>query len=293
MNSSRVLVAGDVIDDILTTIEMPLRPDTDTPARIARSSGGSAANTAVWLAHLGVGVDFVGQVGLGDGQRFRAEFVEAGVDAHLNEVVDAPTGTIVVIVEGESRTMLTDRGANTSLDFSRIDQELLGGVSWVHLTGYSVFHHANPDAVTSFIHRALGAGAQVMVDASSSGFLEDFGVPRFLQIFHDISVLRCNLMEAEVLTGKHVPSEALEILGRLFPIVIITHGPDGIWWSEKGMSHLTEVPHPVSSIDPTGAGDAFNAGVLAGLVEGKPLEDSLIQGMAVASRCITSSGARP
>ena len=65
-----MLVVGDVIHDILATLSMPLRHNTDTPAQIHRSSGGSAANTAVWLAHLGVDVDFIGRVGAEDGARF-------------------------------------------------------------------------------------------------------------------------------------------------------------------------------------------------------------------------------
>jgi len=139
----RVLVVGDVIDDILATISLPLRHNTDTPARITRSSGGSAANTAVWLAHQGIGVDFVGRVGEADTQRFLEEFEGAGVQAHLSADSDNPTGTIVIVVEAESRTMLTDRGANTQLDFGGIDPALLDDSSWVHLTGYSMFHHSH------------------------------------------------------------------------------------------------------------------------------------------------------
>ena len=83
MVSPRVLIVGDVMDDVVAVISRPLRPDTDTPARVERTSGGSAANTAVWLAQESVAVDFVGRVGEADCDRFTTEFRSAGVSPYL------------------------------------------------------------------------------------------------------------------------------------------------------------------------------------------------------------------
>ena len=137
----RALVVGDVIDDVVARVEMPLRPNTDTPARILRESGGSAANNAVWLAAEGIDVDFVGRVGRVDAERFDAEFAAAGVTAHLEHDTEFATGTIVILVEGAIRSMLSDRGANVELDPTRIPLVLLESARVVHLTGYSIFHH--------------------------------------------------------------------------------------------------------------------------------------------------------
>ena len=51
--SPRVVVFGDVIDDIIVTPTGDIRPDTDTPASIVRTAGGSAANSAAWFAWAG------------------------------------------------------------------------------------------------------------------------------------------------------------------------------------------------------------------------------------------------
>jgi len=290
---SRVLVVGDVIDDILATITMPLRHNTDTPAHITRSSGGSAANTAVWLAHHGVSVDFVGRVGEADAHRFAAEFEDAGVRAHLSTDRDNPTGTIVIVVEAESRTMLTDRGANTELDFGAIDPALVEAASWVHLTGYSMFHHSTAESIPEFITGARSRGAQVMMDASSSGFLADFGVEQFLHATREVTLLRCNEDEALALSGGHSLAESVEFLGELFPRVVVTQGAEGVWFAEEGSITRIPLSHPVASVDPTGAGDSFNAGLLAGLVLGDDLEAACQRGSAVAAGCITKVGARP
>ncbi|MEQ9085623.1 MAG: carbohydrate kinase family protein [Pontimonas sp.] len=293
MTPPRVLVVGDVIDDILATISLPLRHNTDTPARITRSSGGSAANTAVWLAHQGIGVDFVGRVGEADTQRFLEEFEGAGVQAHLSADSDNPTGTIVIVVEAESRTMLTDRGANTQLDFGGIDPALLEDSSWVHLTGYSMFHHSSPESIPEFIALARSRSTNVMVDASSSGFLVDFGVERFLEAIRDVSLVRCNEDEALTLSGRESIAESVEFLGQLFPTVVVTQGAQGVWRADGGSVAHIPLAESVKSVDPTGAGDSFNAGLLAGLVQGDSLENAINRGIAAASLCITKAGARP
>ena len=109
MSRPGILVVGDVIDDTVVIPSGPIRPDTDTTSTIRRVAGGSAANTAAWLAALGADVSFVGAVGKADVARHTA--LLPGVDVHL-QAVDAATGAIIVLVQGAERSMLTDRGAN-------------------------------------------------------------------------------------------------------------------------------------------------------------------------------------
>ena len=89
MSEPGILVVGDVIDDTVVIPSGPIRPDTDTTSTIRRVAGGSAANTAAWLAALGADVSFVGAVGKADVARHAA--LLPGVDAHL-QAVDAATG---------------------------------------------------------------------------------------------------------------------------------------------------------------------------------------------------------
>jgi sugar/nucleoside kinase (ribokinase family) len=199
----------------------------------------------------------------------------------------------VIVVEAESRTMLTDRGANTQLDFGGFDPALLDDSSWVHLTGYSMFHHSSPESIPEFIALARSRSTNVMVDASSSGFLVDFGVERFLEAIRDVSLVRCNEDEALILSGRESIAESVEFLGQLFPTVVVTQGAQGVWRADGGSVAHIPLAESVKSVDPTGAGDSFNAGLLAGLVQGDSLENAIHRGIAVASLCITKAGARP
>jgi len=291
--SSRVVVVGDVMDDVIAAIEEPMRTNTDTPARIKRSSGGSAANTAVWLGRQGVSVDFFGQVGVRDLARYGQEFTDAGVEAHLSGDEILATGSLVIVARGEDRSMLTDRGANVSLNPAVVTEDILSRASALHLTGYSFFHHDNPAAMSGLITRAIDAGLDVMVDASSSGFLSDFGIETFLALIAQASILRCNEDEALLLTGARTSKQALAMLALRFPRVIITRGAQGSLVWEDGGAH--DIPaHVVAHIlDATGAGDAFNAGILSGFARGESVCAAAVGASELAAQCVTHLGARP
>src|SRR5580692_4889273 len=125
----RIVVFGDIIDDIIATPSGAIRPDTDTPASIQRRGGGSAANMAVWIATLGVAVDFVGRVGVLDLERHSRVLREAGVRPMLAADHDLPTGTIVILVEGDKRSMLTERGTNAAVDPESVSDAILVGAT--------------------------------------------------------------------------------------------------------------------------------------------------------------------
>jgi sugar/nucleoside kinase (ribokinase family) len=63
MSAPRVIVVGDLAVDVLVAPSVPLMTGRDVPARIATSGGGAGANTAAWLADLGVEVTLVARVG--------------------------------------------------------------------------------------------------------------------------------------------------------------------------------------------------------------------------------------
>ncbi|MBA3388374.1 MAG: sugar kinase, partial [Rubrobacter sp.] len=63
METSSVVVIGDLLLDVLAEVGGPIARGTDTRAAISVRAGGSSANVAVWLARLGVETHFVGKIG--------------------------------------------------------------------------------------------------------------------------------------------------------------------------------------------------------------------------------------
>ncbi len=293
MTTPRIVVAGDVIDDVIAVIDQPLRANTDTPSRIKRTLGGSAANTAVWLAHQGCTVDFFGSVGSRDVARCSEEFSLASVTPHLMADPERETGSLVSIVHGDDRSMLSDRGANLALDPSALSDAVVANASWLHLTGYSFFHHKRPESFATLIQRARSHGLEVMVDSSSAGFLLDLGPTQFLRWVSEATLLRCNEEEAHLLADSTDTEAALARLRNSFPRVIITAGDEGSLVSDAQGTHRITAVAPEQDVDPTGAGDAFNAGVLAGLARGLSLEESATQAAKLAAVAVSQLGGRP
>lgn len=287
----RIVTFGDVIEDIVVVPAGPVRADTDTISTITPTPGGSAANTAAWLGELGVGVDFVGRVGAVDLERHTRILTDAGVTPHLSVDHELPTGRIVIVVEGNTRTMYTDKGANANFSPDEVTDELLAGAALVHLGGYSVMNA--PDAVRNLIARAGAQGTIVSVDPSSAGFLSDFGIERFLEVVAGASILLPNLDEGRVLTGLDDPEAIAVALAERFVTVVLTLAAEGVVVVDAGAAPVRVPAVATTLLDPTGAGDSFSAGFLAEWVESGDAVAAARAGARVSARAVAIIGARP
>lgn len=288
-----IVVVGDVIDDIIVRPQGAIRTDTDTPALIERHPGGSSANTAAWLGHIGADVHFFGQVGETDNARHTRELERFGVKAHLQSDTERSTGTIVIIVEGEKRTMLTDRGANVIFDLDSVPQDLIAVADYLHFTGHTIIDEPKRESVVRLISRAVEHGVNVSIDPASAGFISDFGVSKFLRLCDGAHILRPNEDEVRILSGLDDVEAATTKLTELFPLVVTTCGRDGVIVGQRGDEVVRVAVDPIDVVDPTGAGDSFNAGLLAGLARGLSPADAARAAVVVAAEAVTAVGARP
>jgi sugar/nucleoside kinase (ribokinase family) len=289
---NRVIAIGDVIDDILVIPQGEIRIDTDTKSEIRANAGGSAGNFACWLASLNAPVDFVGRVGEKDLGRHNLEFVSHGVTPHLQADTELPTGSIVVLVQGQQRSFLTDRGANRKLDSDAIDHALLKNAVVLYISGYSLMESLSASQVQQIIERAKAEDVMVIIDPGSAGFIADFGVAKFLEAIAGADIVLPSWEEGKILTGEDRPEVIAEVLGARFPIVALTLGEQGAVLYNKGTTTRIEA-FAADVVDATGAGDAFAAGLIANLIRGKDLETSAIEGARVAAKAVTLIGGRP
>ena len=285
-----MLVVGDVIDDVIVVPHGPIRSDTDTVSDIRFSAGGSAGNTASWLGHSGTPVTFVGMVGAADVVRHGVEFERYGVTPQLQSHPTLPTGAIIVLVDGERRSMLTERGANDAIDLSAIEVE---GFAALHLTGYSLFKIVDAAPVVALIARARAAGLEVCVDPGSAGFLADYGVERFLAAIAGATILVPNLEEGQLLTGLTDPTEVAAALSARFPLVALTLDRAGVLLAAAGPPPVSVPAMSTVIVDPTGAGDAFTAGFLGAYLASGDAVAAAAAGASLASRAVSALGARP
>lgn len=260
----RVLVVGDVINDVLVRPLSGVTTDSDTRAEIVRRPGGSAANLACWLGSVGAPVSFVGRVGRADHAYHRDHLAGFGVDAHLVADVDRETGTIVIVVDPEGgRTMFTDRGANLALTLADVPLDELARASVLHLTGYSYFEDGVRATALELDRLARARGTAVSIDPSSVAFLEDVGPERFLAWTSGARFCFPNRDEAAVLSGTTDPVEGAALLTRDYGTVVVTLDGDGAVVADRGSAPVRVPADRVRPLDTTGAGDAFCAGFLA------------------------------
>ncbi len=215
---TRFLVVGDVVDDIVVRPLDAVNHASDTVSEIRRTNGGSGANVAAWMGHLGADVRFVGRAGTDGAERHARALSAYGVDARVSADPDLPTATLVATLDAAGeRTMYVDRAANARLDVHDLHDGVLDGVGWLHLTGYSLFDDAVRPAVLDLAHRARALGCGLSVDPSSLGFLEACGASTFLGWAAEADLLFPNLDEGRFLTGATDPQRRRGDAGRALP----------------------------------------------------------------------------
>ncbi|MGX7679830.1 carbohydrate kinase family protein [Jatrophihabitans sp. DSM 45814] len=290
----RVVCLGDLMIDVMAVLDNPLSIGSDTPAPIEFRHGGAAANTAAWLAELGVPASFVGRVGDDAFGRSAVEVlashgvrVLAGIDG------SAATGVCIVLVgsDGE-RTMIPSAGANENLSVANLPELVLEAGDRLHVSGYSLISEGSRDAARFAIRRASDAGVPITVDAASADPIRHLGAETFLAMVEPSATLLANHDETSVLTGITDSGLAAMKLSERFAGVVVKRGARGATVAQNGV--LTEIPtEEVEVIDSTGAGDAFAAGVLAALHGGADLVAAVRLGNQLGARAVAALGARP
>lgn len=285
-----VVVAGDVMEDVVATLDRAVAFGSDTPARISRRGGGAGANTAVWLARAGARVRLLGRVGDdAAGAALAAELRGEGVDGVAQVDPGRPTGTCVVLVgaDGE-RTMLPDAGANAGLEA----EALPAGATHLHVAGYALLHPGSRPAARALLDAARAAGLSTSVDPSSAAPLAHAGPAAFLEWMGEVDLLVPNRAEAAVLAGDEDPEGAARALCTgAAREVVVTLGPSGALWTDGRRVRRADAP-PVAVRDTTGAGDALAAGLLAARARGAGPAEALAAGCALAGRAVTRLGGR-
>jgi sugar/nucleoside kinase (ribokinase family) len=271
----RVLVLGDLVLDVVLRASTPIEPGTDVPGRVEIRLGGSAATCARWLAHLGVRSTLVCAVGRdGAGRSLIAQLRRDDVNVQAVRVAGHRTGRIGVLVapSGE-RSFVADRRAATRMEPQDLKAEWFDDLDLIHLPAYSLLVEPLGSAAVRAVElaRARSSRVRVSVDLASVGPLLATGRREAREL---VANLRPDLVfateaEAEALLGRHVPEGLLDVAA----VAVMKRGSRGARVFARVDHGQTEAEPPlqfdvatasVPADDTTGAGDAFDAGFIAG-----------------------------
>jgi ribokinase len=248
--------------------------------------GGSAANTIAALARLGIKTGFIGRVGDdADGAYLRSEMAKEGVDIRGIEVARGRTGGAIVLVDpGGERSLYVHPGVNDALSLAPENLSYVKSAKYLHLS--------------SFVGETVIDVQREILDRSKA---EISFAPGMLYVRRGLDALRgiisnaravfLNRDEIEILTGSDYRKGAGELNEIGAEIVVVTLGGDGCYIRTPD-AEISIPSFAARVVDTTGAGDAFCAGFLYGLLMDEPLGVCGRLGNWVAMKCICAVGAR-
>lgn len=252
-----------------------------------RATGGSAGNTILALANLGIRPGFIGKIGRDEpGSFFRDNCMRHGIEASLSEC-DLPTGIASTFIspDGE-RTFGTYLGAASALKSEDLSLSMFVGYSYLYIEGYLVQDH---EMIFRAMELGKQAGLQICLDLASYNIVAadlDF-ITYIVEKYVDI--VFSNEEEARAFTGE-IPERALETISRKCSIAVVKLGAKGACIKKGGQLFHTDAVMVEKVLDTTGAGDYFSAGFLYGLTVGASLAKCGMIGALLASHVIQVVG---
>ncbi len=262
--------------------------------------GGSAANTIYGLAKLGVSTGFIGAVGDdSEGKILLQDFKKIGVDTGQIKVKPgAKTGSALCLIDKLNfRSIHVTPGANSLLTIDDADLTYINQAEMLHLSSF--VDDRQFKVLPELIDRLESS---VKVSFSPGSLYVSKGLQTLTPLLARTYLLFINESEIKQLTGGDFSSGAKCCLDLGCHIVVVTLGEGTSYKTVMATSYIRTaegeyVVEPsdksiISASDTIGAGDAFAAGFLYGLLKGKRLEECGYLGDIVARFSITKTGAR-
>lgn len=238
----------------------------------ACTTGGSAANTTLNAARLGLRTTFLGKLGNDNlAQAYRTRFETGGVEPSRFKSAALPNARCLALVTPDAqRTMRTCLAAAMTLapaDFSAAD---FSGCRHAHVEGYLAF---NPSLADAVLDSARAAGCSISLDLASFEVVNASRDWLLGQFYRGIDIVFANEDEIRALFQDH-ESDYAALARRLAGFGVLAAvklGKDGAWLARGDDLHRV-APEVVSNpVDTNGAGDAWAAGFLYGHLRQWPL----------------------
>jgi sugar/nucleoside kinase (ribokinase family) len=257
---------------------------------ISLEIGGSASITAVAAARLGLRVALAAAVGDDPAGRFMlAALAAEGVDtSHVAVRSDAPTGMTVALSAGGDRAILTATGAVATLTARDVPAALLARARRVHVSSYFLVEDSLGPGLAALLAAARAGGAGTSLDTNWDP-AQRWGDDRLTGALAQVGLLLPNEAEALHLSGAPAVAPAVAALAAAGPRVVVKLGERGALCTDGARYYLAEPPR-VTVTDATGAGDCFDAGVIAGLLSGLDLPSAVALGCAVGTASTQAAG---
>jgi sugar/nucleoside kinase (ribokinase family) len=282
---SVVTLGVHIVDVLARPVEsIPEGQDTHLVEQMRITAAGAAAGTAVDLAKIGVPVASLGAVGddeLGDFLIMVMRNRGVDVAGIVRKPGEQTAASILPIRPDGGRPSFHVPGANLGLSLADLDKERVTGAKVVHLGGMDVTWGLHDPAFFALLDKVRADGTVVTMDLLSN--MADL-MPAVRAFLPHVDYFLPNEEQALMLTGTATVEEAAAaLLAEGMRGVLVTLGAEGsLVATEAGLTRVPALDVPV--VDTTGCGDAYCAGFVAGLIEGRDVVGAARLGTAVAAR---------
>jgi sugar/nucleoside kinase (ribokinase family) len=285
-----VVCLGILVADVIArpVDRLPHEGSLDVVDEIDLRGGGCALNAASALVKLGLSAAIAGKVGADAfGEFILGVADERGIDrrAVVRDPASSTSATVVLVAADGKQLFLHDPGANARLHAEELDHELLFAGRALHIGGALVMDRLDGEPFARILAEAKARGLTTSLDTvwDATGRWE-----RVLPVLPHVDLATPNLSEAQAITGETEPARAAQRLHELGAAeVVLKLGADGCF--VHGVGRIE--PVRVETVDGTGAGDAFAAGLLYGRLAGWPLERAARLANAAGALATTAVGA--
>lgn len=284
------ILVADVVGKPVDT--MPERGKLSLVETMELHTGGCASNTGTALAKIGIDTAIIGKVGNdGFGDFMVASLEKWGADCS-GIVRDDKYGTsaTMVMVHGDGeRSFIHYIGANAALTEADVDFDVVAKTKILHIAGSFLMPAFDGEPTAAVLKKAKEMGVTTTLDTAwdSRGNWMKLLEPCLRYVDYAVP----SIEEARMVTGKHEPADvAKALMDKGVGVVALKMGDQGCY-IRSADAELSIPIFRVNAIDALGAGDAFAAGFLAGLVNGWDLERTGEFANAVGAFCVTALGA--
>lgn len=276
------------LDKIFRVDKIPGKDEEGFVRDLQISPGGSAANTIVGIARLGIKSAYIGKIGDdAEGRILLEDLKREGVETRAVIKAEGRSGTAIILVDDEgNRAILVDPGVNDTIQYEEIDLDFAKKFKLLHLTSF----------ICKNGFQSLESQKKIVEEFEFVSFdpgmpYAERGIKDMLPILRRTTIFLPNRLEIEKMFGMDFKSSAEKCLELGVEIVAVKLGSEGCWIKTR-TKEISVNPFRVAVVDTTGAGDAFNAGFLYAYLKGKSVEECGKIGNYLASQCIQQVGAR-
>jgi sugar/nucleoside kinase (ribokinase family) len=231
---------------------------------------------------------FIGKVGEDElGDFFHTDMEKSNIKPILLRTKTDSGRAVALISPDSERTFATFLGAAIELTADDLKTEFFKDYKYLHIEGYLVQNH---ELLKKASDLAKENGLMISLDLASYNVVED-NIDFLKSYVSDyVDIIFANEEESKAFTGKE-PEDALDELAVQCEIAVVKVGKEGSFIKSEDKKYKVD-PIQASPVDTTGAGDAYAAGFLYGLVKGFPLDKAGQIGSLLAGKVIEVVGAK-